>query len=148
MEQQKDRSGFPLKNLSKQQWMILVLLGLLLVVIALPTAEDVVSESAVFTDVKNVQPDESSVRSSNLELQLEQVLSRTEGVGNVQIMLNMSQDDNSFSSLSDTSGQQKIQGALIVAEGGDDPVTVRKIQEAVMALFQIEAHKIKVMKMK
>lgn len=148
MEQQKDRSGFPLKNLSKQQWMILVLLGLLLVVIALPTAEDVVSESAVFTDVKNVQPDESAVRSSDLELQLEQVLSRTEGVGNVQIMLNMSQDDNSFSSLSDTSGQQKIQGALIVAEGGDDPVTVRKIQEAVMALFQIEAHKIKVMKMK
>lgn len=148
MEQQKDRSGFPLKNLSKQQWMILVLLGLLLVVIALPTAEDVVSESAVFTDVKNVQSDESAVRSSNLELQLEQVLSRTEGVGNVQIMLNMSQDDNSFSSLSDTSGQQKIQGALIVAEGGDDPVTVRKIQEAVMALFQIEAHKIKVMKMK
>lgn len=148
MEQQKDRSGFPLKNLSKQQWMILVLLGLLLVVIALPTAEDVVSESAVFTDVKNVQSDESAVRSSDLELQLEQVLSRTEGVGNVQIMLNMSQDDNSFSSLSDTSGQQKIQGALIVAEGGDDPVTVRKIQEAVMALFQIEAHKIKVMKMK
>lgn len=148
MEQQKDRSGFPLKNLSKQQWMILVLLGLLLVVIALPTAEDVVSESAVFTDIKNVQSDESAVRSSDLELQLEQVLSRTEGVGNVQIMLNMSQDDNSFSSLSDTSGQQKIQGALIVAEGGDDPVTVRKIQEAVMALFQIEAHKIKVMKMK
>lgn len=148
MEQQKGRSGFPLKNLSKQQWMILVLLGLLLVVIALPTAEDVVSESAVFTDAENVQADETAVRSSNLELQLEQVLSRTEGVGSVQVMLNMSQDDNSFSSLSDTSGQQKIQGALIVAEGGDDPVTVRKIQEAVMALFQIEAHKIKVMKMK
>lgn len=148
MEQQKGKSGFLLKNLSKQQWMILVLLGLLLVVIALPTAEDVVSESAVFTDTKKVQADESAVRSSDLELQLEQVLSRTEGVGAVQVMLNMSQDENSFSSLSDASGQQKIQGALIVAEGGDDPVTVRKIQEAVMALFQIEAHKIKVMKMK
>ncbi len=42
----------------------------------------------------------------------------------------------------------EIRGVLVVAEGGDDPVVVQQIQEAVMALFRVEAHKIKVMKMK
>lgn len=42
----------------------------------------------------------------------------------------------------------KIRGVLVAAQGGDDPENVRNITEAVMALFHIEAHKIKVMKMK
>ena len=37
---------------------------------------------------------------------------------------------------------------LIVAEGADNAVTVQKIQQAVMALFQIDAHKIRIIKMK
>lgn len=41
-----------------------------------------------------------------------------------------------------------VRGVLIVAEGGDNPVVVQEIQEAVMALFGVDAHKIKVMKMK
>ncbi len=41
-----------------------------------------------------------------------------------------------------------VRGVLIVAEGGDNPVVVQEIQEAVMALFGMDAHKIKVMKMK
>ena len=43
--------------------------------------------------------------------------------------------------------EPEVSGVLVVAEGGDDPVTVREITEAVQALFGIEAHKIKVMKM-
>ena len=46
------------------------------------------------------------------------------------------------------SGGNEVTGVLIVAEGADNSVTVRKIQEAVMALFQIDAHKIRIMKMK
>jgi stage III sporulation protein AG len=42
----------------------------------------------------------------------------------------------------------EIRGVLVIAEGGDDPVIVQQIQEAVMALFHVEAHKIKVLKMK
>lgn len=41
-----------------------------------------------------------------------------------------------------------VRGVLIVAEGGDNSVVVQEIQEAVMALFGVDAHKIKVMKMK
>lgn len=41
----------------------------------------------------------------------------------------------------------QIEGVLVMAQGGDNAVVARNITEAVMALFGIEAHKIKVMKM-
>ena len=42
----------------------------------------------------------------------------------------------------------QVRGVLVIAEGGGDPVIIEEIQEAVMALFHLEAHKIKVMKKK
>ena len=42
----------------------------------------------------------------------------------------------------------EIRGVIVVAQGGGNPVIVQQIQEAVMALFHIEAHEIKVLKMK
>ena len=42
----------------------------------------------------------------------------------------------------------EIRGVIVVAQGGDNPVIVQQIQEAVMALFHVEAHEIKVLKMK
>ena len=43
--------------------------------------------------------------------------------------------------------EPEIAGVLVVAQGADNPVTVSEITDAVMALFGVEAHKIKVMKM-
>ncbi|MGN0170553.1 MAG: stage III sporulation protein AG [Lachnospiraceae bacterium] len=40
----------------------------------------------------------------------------------------------------------QIQGVLVVAEGGDDPEVRAKVLEAVMALFQLESHKISIVK--
>ena len=39
------------------------------------------------------------------------------------------------------------EGVLVVAEGGDDPRVISDISDTVMALFRVEAHKIKVVKM-
>lgn len=39
-----------------------------------------------------------------------------------------------------------VSGVIVIAEGGDDAVTVQNIIEAVQALFEIDTHKIKVMK--
>lgn len=41
-----------------------------------------------------------------------------------------------------------VRGVLVVAQGADDPQVVAEIKEAAMALFHLEAHKIKVMKRK
>lgn len=38
------------------------------------------------------------------------------------------------------------EGVLVIADGGDNPVVVQNITEAVQALFGLEAHKIKIMK--
>lgn len=40
-----------------------------------------------------------------------------------------------------------IEGVVVIAAGGDNPVTVQNITEAVQALFDIDTHKIKVMKL-
>ncbi len=42
----------------------------------------------------------------------------------------------------------EVRGVLVIAEGGDNPAVKQQISEGVMALFRVDAHKIKVMKMK
>lgn len=42
----------------------------------------------------------------------------------------------------------EVRGVLVIAQGGDNPVVIQQISEGVMALFRVDAHKIKVMKMK
>lgn len=59
--------------------------------------------------------------------------------------------------LSEEDGEQKpyvikevepvIEGVIVVMEGGDNSVVVNAVTEAVQALFPVEAHKIKVLKM-
>ncbi|MFA9375487.1 MAG: stage III sporulation protein AG [Lachnotalea sp.] len=43
--------------------------------------------------------------------------------------------------------EPEIEGIIVIAKGGDDPVIIKNISDAILALFQVEAHKIKVMKM-
>ena len=101
--------------------MVLLLLGMLLTVIALP-----VSDSKEQTEEK------------------QDLTENTEGVGKVQVLLMTGEGKQGFYGTENT----EVTGVLIAAEGADNSVTVQNIQQAVMALFQIEAHKIKIMKMK
>lgn len=43
--------------------------------------------------------------------------------------------------------EPEIDGVLVIAQGADSQQTISEITQAVMALFGVEAHKIKVMKM-
>jgi len=40
-----------------------------------------------------------------------------------------------------------IEGVLVIAQGGEDPKIIQEINSAVQVLFDVPAHKIKVMKM-
>ena len=44
--------------------------------------------------------------------------------------------------------QPRVEGVTVVAQGGDDARIQKSITEVIEALFDIEAHKIKVVKMK
>ena len=80
---------------------------------------------------------------TDLEMKLEDLLKNVEGVGNVKVMLMTESGQGLYGS-----GGNEVTGVLVAAQGAGSAVTVQNIQQAIMALFQIDAHKIRVMKMK
>lgn len=191
------------KNLKKDQLFIILLVGILLFVISLPTGD---KESSLWKDEsKNDSESEEKITVSEsaynlednrsyveeLENKLKSVLMQVAGVGNVRVMITLESsaetvvekdipNTRNTSSESDSAGgtrtsmdltsteetvyvtnesgtqvpyvvkemEPQIKGVVIVAQGGDNPLVITSITEAAQALFQIEAHKIKVMKMK
>ena len=115
-------------------------MGILLAVIAFPTSG---GNSKAALSEKVFEGTESSGTGTDLELRLQNLLENVEGVGRVKVILMTGQDTGIYGST-----YSEITGVLIAAEGADNPVTVQNIQQAVMALFQVDAHKIKIMKMK
>ena len=173
----------------KDQWLILLLGGLILAVAAMPGGNKSSQKSTVQTvsqeETANTQSGDSSVEA--LEKRLSELLSQVQGLGKTKVMITLEESgeravafdsQNTSRSVKESSGTStqeedssqstvyekeagggeppyvtketapKIRGVLVAAQGGDDPENVRNITEAVMALFHIEAHKIKVMKMK
>ena len=131
-----------LSGISPRKWIVWLLLGLLLAVAALPVShKKQKDEGILFSETET-----ADVQKTELEEKLEALLENVEGVRKVQVMI-MTDEKKDSQGFYD-SGGVKVTGVLISAEGGDNSVVVRDIQQAVMALFQVEAHKIKVMKMK
>lgn len=108
----------------KNSWMILLLVGVLLVVIAIPTKTD--SEEGSLT-----RYDETNQNTTDMEKRLENLLEQMQGVGEVHTMITYQKDDS-------------VEGIVIIAEGGGNAVVVRNITEVVQALFAVDSHKIKV----
>ena len=118
-----------LKSLPKKNtWMILLLVGILLVVIAIPTKTK--SENSTLSIYNEPDSDET-----DMEKRLENLLRQMQGVGEVHTMITY-RDDN------------RVEGIVIIADGGGDAVVVRNITEVVRALFDVDSHKIKVIEKK
>ena len=118
-----------LKSLPKKNtWMILLLVGVLLVVIAIPTK----TESKKSTlDIYN----EDNQNETDMEKRLENLLRQMQGVGEVHTMVTYRED-------------KEVEGIVIIADGGGDAIIVRNITEVVRALFDVDSHKIKVIEKK
>lgn len=105
----------------KNQWLIVLLIGILLVVIAIPAGGGATTS-------------ESEERYAlDEELRLKNVLEKMEGVGNVSVMITFQKSD-------------EIEGVVVIADGGGNAVVVRNITEVVQALFDVDSHKIKVIR--
>lgn len=83
--------------------------------------------------------------------------SESDSTGGTRTILNLSETESTVYSTNDSGGQipyvsktikPSIRGVVIVAQGGGNAVVAKNLTEAAEALFQIESHKIKVMKMK
>lgn len=83
---------------------------------------------------------------TRMENRLEDLLSQVEGVGEVKVIIMTGSEENEdgFS----MSSKNEVTGVLVAAQGAGSAVTVQNIQQAIMALFQIDAHKIRIMRMK
>ncbi len=119
------------------KYIIIALLGLLLLVVIFPTDGLDSSMSAEYTE---------SVEESDLEAQLERVLSSMEGVGDVEVMITLESTQSSL--FGDDSSTGKVSGVVVVAQGAGDAVVETRISDAVKALFSVDAHKISIVKMK
>ena len=184
----------------KDQLLILVLVGLLLAVIAIPvekkgTAGEISREremnsgmmgnssgsgnSSVDDNLESGMSDGEDEPLSDLEKyeaqteqKLEELLSTVAGAGQVRVMLTWEGSSerqvekdrisNADSVEEETIYQEndsgkypyvvswtnpKVTGVLVIAEGGGNTKVKAEILEAVQALFGIEPHKIKIMKM-
>lgn len=189
------------KLLRKENMIVFVLLGILLLVIAIPLEgdkkEQVEEKEKKEDDNEEEKITQEVLQDDNLEycLQLEQrieeLLSQMDGVGKVHAMVTLvsskeliveKDEPVSRSTVTESDGsggtrstnessfeyetiyktdeegnkipyvikkiEPQIQGITVVAQGGGNALVQKNISEVLEALFHVEAHKIKVVKMK
>lgn len=177
------------KKLKRSDWLILVLAGILILIIALPT--DTKGKKQAEEVKENISKENNTMEASKdeIEQKLEDILEKIDGAGEVKVMItyqdsgtqvvekdkntsaNSVEESDSTGGVRSTKEQQlqestvyeeadagntpfvskellpKVEGILIVASGGDNQKVKQNISEAVLALFQVEAHRIKIVKM-
>ncbi|MFR9233373.1 MAG: stage III sporulation protein AG [Eisenbergiella massiliensis] len=188
------------KKLTKENMAIMALLGILLMVIAIPvkkteTQKDQTAapenKSTASGTQETEEGDNTGGYAGELEERLESLLASMEGVGNVKVMVTLdssreqvvekdipstmdttketdstggsrdvinSRQEETTVYVTDSAGNKtpyvskirepSIEGVTVVAQGGGNAVIQKNITEVIQALFGIEAHKIKVVKMK
>lgn len=97
------------------------------------------------TQKSNKNINTQAAEKTRLESRLEELLSNVEGVGKVEVII-MTGDEGNTDSFS-ISSKNEVTGVLVAAQGAGSAVTVQNIQQAIMALFQIDANKIRLKKM-
>lgn len=176
-------------KLKRSDWLILVLAGILILIIALPT--DTKEKKQAEEAKENISKENNTMEASKdeIEQKLEDILEKIDGAGEVKVMItyqdsgtqvvekdkntsaNSVEESDSTGGVRSTKEQQlqestvyeeadagntpfvskellpKVEGILIVASGGDNQKVKQNISEAVLALFQVEAHRIKIVKM-
>lgn len=188
------------KKLTKENMAIMALLGILLMVIAIPVKKtETQKDQTVAPENKSTasgtqeteEEDNTGGYAGELEERLESLLASMEGVGNVKVMVTLdssreqvvekdipstmdttketdstggsrdvinSRQEETTVYVTDSAGNKtpyvskirepSIEGVTVVAQGGGNAVIQKNITEVIQALFGIEAHKIKVVKMK
>ena len=131
----KDSIRSWLLRMGWKEWGVFLLLGILLLVAGLPV-----------TRKNSKAAEDQNAEKTRLESRLEELLSNVEGVGEVEVII-MTGDEGNTENFS-ISGNNEVTGVLVAAQGAGSAVTVQNIQLAIMALFQIDANKIRIMKMK
>ena len=114
-------------NRKKIYLLVAALIGLFLLLWPAMQKEEAVSSHTM----PNVEEED------DLEGRLKKLLVSTEGVGLAEVMITLKTKEESTA---------EVEGVVILCDGGGDTKVKSEIVEAVGALFDVPAHKIKVLK--
>ena len=160
-----------IKKRNKSDFVVLILLGVMVMIVAMPTGA---KQSQKETQTKEQKEQQLQTEDSYKEQlqQLKELLEHMDGVGKTRVMLtfsdegtdqldkNVIKDGNKKEETTvvyDTGDTRqpyvicrqmpRIEGVVVVAQGGGNAKTVTEVSNAVMSLFPVEAHKVVVVKM-
>lgn len=168
----------------KTDWLILILLGVLCMILAIPTndrnrqTEEAVQEENIQTEgIRTEKAQAETIRQEQeyrayLEEELNGILSHMDGVGAAEVMITLEntgemQLDKNYKESEKSQSREtviydmgekespyvvdammpRVAGVVVVAQGGDNPQTASEIFQVVQSLFDLEAHKITIVKM-
>ena len=160
-----------IKKRNKSDFAVLILLGVMVMIVAMPAGAKQ-SQKETQTQEQKEQLQTQDSYKEQLQQQLKELLEHMDGVGKTRVMLtfsdegtdqldkNVTKDGNKKEETTvvyDTGDTRqpyvicrqmpKIEGVVVVAQGGGNAKTVTEISNAVMSLFPVEAHKVVVVKM-
>lgn len=164
-------------RMDRQKWVVCILLGVLLMVIAIPV--DTKENKEEKEEEEQAQEGVADYERT-MEDRVEDILSQVEGVGEVKVMITLEDEgesivekDDSKETSSKEQGEEslnesttqtttvfsgedpyetkvitpKIRGICVVAQGAKKNETRVKIYQSIQALFGVEAHKISIIEM-
>lgn len=157
----------------KSEWMILLVIGVLLMLLAIPTDGRKSDEMGNGTEeaaggMEKALTVEEYVR--DLENRLSGTLSKMKGAGEVEVMITLrdegesrlnkdiTRDEKRYEENTTLTGKgegsmpyvtsrrvPEVEGVVVVAEGAADAQVRTEITESVLALFSVETHRVKVL---
>ena len=157
-QEEPEENGSLLKKLRwrKENFLVLLLLGVLLLVAAWPMEKQSRSTKSGSTAADSTlsfldyagstgTEDTRDAYVLSLEHSLKELLSTMEGVGENKVMITLKPSaKNTYYSSAST---MEIEGVVVCAKGAANGKVAKNISEVIQALFGLEAHKIKIAKM-
>lgn len=157
-QEEPEENGSLLKKLCwrKENFLVLLLLGVLLLVAAWPMEKQSRSTKSGSTAADSTlsfldyagstgTEDTRDAYVLSLEHSLEELLLTMEGVGENKVMITLKPSaKNTYYSSAST---MEIEGVVVCAKGAANGKVAKNISEVIQALFGLEAHKIKIAKM-
>ena len=120
------------RQLKKTDYIVIALIGVLLLIIAVPSGSTIATTNTT-----------SSSTNTHDETLLKDILENMEGVGKTKVMISTTGGGGGGGG----EGKIKVEGVVVVAEGAGSATVDKNILDVVMALFNVEVHKIKIVKM-
>ena len=137
-----------IKKRNKSDFVVLILLGVMVMIVAMPTGAKQSQKETQTQEQKEQQLQTEDSYKEQLQQQLKELLEHMDGVGNKKEETTVVYDTGDTRQPYVICRQMpKIEGVVVVAQGGGNAKTVTEISNAVMSLFPVEAHKVVVVKM-